>query len=496
MDAQRKPILVVGDVMLDRWISGSASRISPEAPVPIVNVAEITECPGGAANVAANIRAMGWPVWLLGAVGEDAERKALERVVQADVHRLVVVPGARTAVKTRITVDGQQLLRVDEGHGGLTTSLVADAVQEVCEQVAMIVVADYCKGVCSPAVRDVVTACMDRGVPVFLDSKGVLAWQRATLVKLNYREAMDAVTTLEAVHPALAGDFSPVDQMETATRVLCDIGFATAVVTLGARGAVYRVGEGPQAFGVAESAPQRVYDATGAGDTFMASLAVAYLEGLDLPQAVVRANVAAGLAVAEPGTAVVSRDAIDEASYQQTGWAAKLMSLEAACAFVARRRRMQQRIVMANGCFDLLHPGHIELLRWAKRQGETLVVAFNDDASVRALKGAGRPIVPESYRGAQLAQLDCVDCVVRFSDTDVTNTVKQFRPDVLVKSEEYRSQRIPGADFVASYGGDVRFAPLFGGYSTSSIQVQLDGGSNGQADAADEGVGEAAGPIK
>jgi D-beta-D-heptose 7-phosphate kinase/D-beta-D-heptose 1-phosphate adenosyltransferase len=470
-----RPIcLVVGDAILDRWVDGEMQRISPEAPAPIVRLRAVRMSPGGAANVAANIKSLGGTVFFAAGINNhsDAAQPLRDMFEQDYGISACWCPGGRVAVKTRIAVAGQQILRLDEEDDRPATGAHADnllrGLQAVCgpeSSLKLLVVSDYNKGCLTPTVSQYLQDVMrSRPLPLFVDAKParIRQWAGATLLKVNAHEAIQIATEDGYLHPGLSDAASAPEVAADYLRQR--YGFANVVVTCGAGGVVYTHGTAVSV----PTVPQPIYDVTGAGDTFLAALAVGYLEDMTLEESIFRANVAAGLAVQQHGPKQITRDAWETAVRERRGWAGKIMGIEAVTELVQRKRALGHSVVLANGCFDALHSGHIQLLTHARQQADLLVVAYNDDASIVALKGTGRPIVPEQLRAAHLAMLSFTDCVVRF-DGDVEALVRKLHPDVLVKGEQYRSTRVPGADFVAGYGGIVIFAPMLPGLSTTNL---------------------------
>lgn len=468
--------LVIGDVMLDREIAGGVSRISPEAPVPVVKLGTKVSSPGGAANVARNIVSLGGQAYLLGVVGDDPAGKELTECVgnQGVTTCLPVKPGAVTVQKTRITSGGQTLLRIDEERPAALANddALLAGLREVLGygEIKVIVISDYGKGTVTQAIVDfVMEYSLQARIPVFVDCRpaqlSLYAGQKISMLKPNFREAMGMLDLLGDVHPALAIADTHLRADVIVSRLRTHTGAGTVFLTMGGDGCAYYDAADGRVH-VFQTKVQHVYDVCGAGDTVMAALAVACMESRPISLAAAFAMYAAGLAVREHGVIAVKRDDVEECRYADVGWAAKLMDLERLYQFVDRRRRMGHRIVVTNGCFDGLHVGHVELLRWAKQRGETLVVCFNDDDSLRSLKGFTRPFIPESYRGAHLAQQESVDAVYRFNG-DVEALVRMLRPDVLVKGEDSAKGPIPGAEYVASHGGVVALGPVLFDLSSS-----------------------------
>lgn len=466
MSQSRPAALIIGDVMLDRRVEGEMVRVSPEAPAPIIRQETVTESPGGAANVARNIVSLGAKAYLMGVIGNDYAGQTLAKMIaEAGVTACLPVGGATTIQKTRITCGGQIVLRTDMEQTPLS------ATEELCAglkfalegslPVGIIVIADYGKGTVTQELFTHVRAlAAAQQIPIYVDCRPaqVMQYEGVTLIKPNLKEALGMMDVLRQVHPGLY-PADPVEQGNTAAVLLRQALQVTwPVVTLGKDGCVW-FDPTDETYHTFQPRAKEVYDVCGAGDTTMAALAVAYLEGKSPDIAVSFAMYAAGLAVRRHGVHAIHRDEVEEFRYRETGWPAKLMDEDQLRWFVDRRRRRGDRLVFTNGCFDGLHSGHIEMFRFAKQQGDTLIVAYNDDDSLRSLKGTNRPHVPQSYRASHLAQQASVDAVYRF-DGDAEKLIRTLKPDVLVKGEDSASQVIPGAEFVASHGGIVALAPI------------------------------------
>ncbi len=477
---KRKRVLVIGDVMVDRWIEGSMTRISPEAPSPIIQEKTVIHQPGGAANVAANIAALGNPTLLCGVVGKDWEADWLRQWLVDQygmMLNLVEHPSAPTTRKTRITCGGQQIVRLDREERVTdyqVEAAVLAGVQAALQQahelnIGMIVMIDYRKGALSEdIVQPVILAACALGIPIFVDTKpGHCDWYRgASLLKPNFQEAHEMCEGV--VHPGLWMGHNE-DQARIMARQLhlqWDLG--TVVITRGAHGAT---GYDGQQFYNQSVDTKEVYDVTGAGDTFMAVLVHAAVHGQNLPEAMRQAAMAATLAVQHHRTFVITQAAMDEELLRRDG---KVLGVEDAARYIERQRTAERSIVMTNGRYRYLHHGHIESFRWAKQQGDFLVVAVNSDKSLQELH-AQRPLgdderaMPEQYRAELIAQQPCVDLVVLFDDSSVESTVRELKPDILVKGAQYQSGNVPGADYVARRGGEVRFAPMVRGVSATNL---------------------------
>lgn len=465
------PVAVIGDVMVDRYIVGSVSRISPEAPVPVLVHGAERIVPGGAANVAANAAALGSPVLLVGLVGADGEAEQLRTALSAfpgiDLSHLVSVPHRPTITKTRVMSGRQQIVRIDAEistpPGADVEAALIAATEAAVARCRVVVLSDYAKGVLSDGViAAAIAAAKARDVPVIVDPKRRTfeGYRGASLVTPNRRELAEATglpdETNEQAAAAAAAAGAQFGGDVLVTR-------AEKGMTLWRRsGRVLHV----------PAKAREVFDVSGAGDTALAALAVSLSEGQSLEGAVSIANAAAALAVAKLGTAVVTRAELSAAL--SAGGAADaepgaLVSLDEAKAVVDGWRAAGARVVFTNGCFDLLHPGHVSLLEAAAREGDRLVVALNTDASVRRLKGPSRPVQDEAARARVMGALRCVDLVVLFDEDTPLRTIETLLPDVLVKGADYREDQVVGADVVKANGGRVALVDLVAGRSTSAL---------------------------
>lgn len=460
-------VLVLGDVMLDEYLSGEVARTSPEAPVPVVKVARESWGLGGAANVAHLTVALGAKARLIGAVGVDrAGDRLLARCAELtiDVEDMLKIEGRITTRKVRVLAPRQQVLRIDweadgpieDAHGEkLLASLRRASSPDA------LVISDYAKGLLSRStVEEVIRIGREWGVPVLVDPKhaDLTRYRGATLIKANQREFEAAVgeslgSDLEASLLRLAPSIVQGTQIES------------MIVTLGEHGLAIFPKSGEAVF--LRSAEQEVFDVSGAGDTVIAVLALSLAAGVDIRQAARTANEAAGVAVGKRGVAVVSPAEL-AARFRHDG-ADKVLARAALLQRVAWWRAQGRRIVLTNGCFDLLHVGHLHLLREASRLGDVLIVAVNSDDSVRRLKGPDRPLISETERTALLAALDCVDAVVVFDEDTPRELLEEVRPDVLAKGADYTVDQVVGRRMVEASGGIVTLIPLIPDRSTSSL---------------------------
>jgi D-beta-D-heptose 7-phosphate kinase/D-beta-D-heptose 1-phosphate adenosyltransferase len=457
-----KRILVCGDVMLDRYWAGSAQRISPEAPVPIVRVRTQQERVGGAANVAANVAALGGSAALLGLTGDDPAADALMalcRESRIDA-RFVRQPQVTTTVKLRVLAQHQQLLRLDfeEGNDSRDIADLRSPFATLLATTDVVVFSDYAKG----ALRDVTALIGDAkaaGKPVIVDPKGQDFGRYA---------GADVITPNLHEFESVAGTCRDEEELVARAVELCRAhGLGAVLVTRGERGVSLTRSDGSALHLAAEA--RDVFDVTGAGDTVCASLACALAAGLDLEQAVAVANRAAGIVVGKLGTAVVTAAELATALTPNHGAPPMVVSREELLALVHTSRSRGERIVMTNGCFDVLHAGHVRYLEAAAALGERLIVAVNSDESVRRLKGAGRPLNPVESRMEVLGRLRAVDWVVAFEEDTPRALIAEVLPDVLVKGGDYQIGDIAGAQEVSAAGGRVLTLPYHEGFSSTRV---------------------------
>lgn len=469
----RARVLLVGDVMLDRYWSGETGRISPEAPVPVVGLRDFRDRPGGAANVALNVAALGPQATLLGRTGRDEAgatlRAALESIGVA--HALLESDHSPTITKLRIVSRNQHLMRLDieDGFAAAEPRGLLDAFRSRVREADVAVLSDYAKGTLAGAVPDLIALAREAGCRVLVDPKGddFGAYRGADLVTPNRGE-------FERVVGACADEAA----LERRARDLIDeLDLGGLLITRSQEGMtlVPRAGAA-----VHLSAHRReVYDVTGAGDTVIGVLAAALAAGYDQGEAMMLANHAAGIVVGRLGAAQVSLAEL-RAALDGTGRAdAGVVDAATLAGHVAAAQAGGESVVFTNGCFDLLHAGHLEALRDMRAYGDRLVVAVNDDASVARLKGAQRPVVPLAQRMALLAALDCIDWVVPFSEDTPAALIERVRPDVLAKGGDYAPEDIAGHDTVTDYGGGVQVVAYRDGLSTSALIERVRGADAG-----------------
>ncbi len=474
--ASRRPrVLIVGDVMLDRYIWGDADRISYEAPIPVLRARERENRLGGAGSVTAILSALEVDSIPVSVVGDDSDGHVILEMVNKlgmPCDLIPCVAGRLTTLKERFlgrtqSRHPQQMIRVDqeciEPIDQETESILLEGARRELAHVDLVLISDYAKGVCTPdLLSGLISEARRAGVKVVIDpgrQADYRFYAGATCVTPNRAEAGMALgCTIRTCQEGL-----------TAARGLVEAwGFEAAAVTLDRDGIAWA-----DASGQARVFPVRarqVYDITGAGDAVLAAMGLAMALGADWPAVIQLANLAGGLEVERLGVAPISRrDLLAELDTDGQSGSSKTISAQVLAVEMERRRSFGQKIVMTNGCFDLLHPGHISSLQYARSLGDCLVVGLNSDASVVRLKGEGRPIIGQQGRAQMLAALACVDYVVLFDETSVAPLVEQIRPDILVKAAQYAPEEVVGGDIVRSYGGQVMLAPVVEGLSTSEI---------------------------
>lgn len=458
---ERARVLVVGDVMLDRYWHGAAARISPEAPVPVVHVREVEERPGGAGNVAINVAALGATVCLLAVTGDDeASAVLIDSLSTAGVScRFDRLAGLHTVTKLRVLSRHQQLIRLDfedDFQGLRGEKLVRDYTRALVEA-HVVVFSDYGKGTLG-SVRELIDLARTAHKAVLVDPKGAdfERYRGASLITPNLNE-FEAVTG-PCRHQT--------DLEQRGAALLEGYDIDALLVTRGEQGVSLLQKDQPPLHLPAQA--REVYDVTGAGDTVISVLAASLGAGSSLPAATALANTAAGIVVGKLGTAAVTAAELRQALHASNAEAAWLRPTEL-LARIAESRRRGECIVMTNGCFDILHAGHVAYLEQARALGDRLVVAVNDDASVRRLKGTARPINPLASRMAVLAALRYVDWVVSFSEDTPERLIREVCPEVLVKGGDYRPDQIVGYETVRAAGGQVIVLDYHRGFSTSGI---------------------------
>ena len=466
--------------MLDRFISGQVNRISPESPVPVLSISGSKTFPGGAANVARNIASLGGRCTLVSVVGQDAVGRELRETLQmvpAITCEFCVSTERPTSEKIRFIAQGQHMLRADAEVttpiGPSTTAELLKSVERLAGRHDVMVLSDYAKGLLTD---DVVRACIAiaklQGMPIVVDPKSINLerYAGATVITPNSKEARDATgidPTEDNEHAEAAG-----------ASILASTGVESVLLTRAHRGMTLMTGEGLTVH--IQASAREVFDVVGAGDTVIATLALGLGAKLDLEAAARLANVAAGVVVGKRGTATVTQTEVADEAQRLSGGSLrglqeKILSRADAIELAHTWRKNGYKVGFTNGCFDILHVGHLSILTFSRQNSGKLIVAVNSDASVKRLKEAGRPINPETDRAMVLAALSAVDAVVVFDEDTPLELIQELNPDVLIKGADYTIENIVGAKHVLSYGGKVLRCELIPDKSTTRVVNVLRG---------------------
>jgi len=455
--------VVIGDAMLDKYIKGISLRLSPEAPVPVLNSPTIETRLGGAANVAFNLRKLGASCSLFTLVGNDNDAETLKVNLHAEGidYAPSVDPSRETTVKLRVISNGQQLVRVDYEtkapfqHNEVWYEKIASKISEA----SVVILSDYNKGCLSNCAK-IIDFCLARNVPVIVDPKGCdfSKYLRATLLTPNEAEILEIIGPWN----------NETDLREKVFRLIEDLELKGLLLTRSSKGMTLFYDGISSNFSVRA---RDVIDVTGAGDTVVATVAAFLSRGFNLKDAVYHANVAAGLVVAKNGTSTVTYDEIRGELFDR--FTSKIMDHDSFESIYNHWKKIGETIVFTNGCFDILHVGHVDYLVKSKKLGTKLVVAVNNDKSVKKLKGDSRPINGEEERMHLLSSLQCVDAVVMFSEETPEQLYNRFVPDILVKGGDYDVSNIAGATRTIQNGGQVKIIPIEHQISTSAIIEKL-----------------------
>ena len=484
-------LLIVGDFMVDRTIYGEACRISPEAPTPVILVQETRQELGGAGNVVRNIDSLGGQVWCAYVVGDDETGGVLKELLcgirACQACCVVEEPGRKTTLKTRVVAvqsgrpvgqgvpyGHQQLLRLDEETcqpiSDESVGRLVSFAEEALRHVQGVVVSDYAKGALPPAfLQQLIGMARAAGKPVFVDPKAqdLRRYRGASVLTPNAAEAEAAL----GISFSASADVSTVAWERAIQDRLDDLSLDALLVTRGPEGLSLIDRRGFHHF---PTSAREVFDVTGAGDTVLAAFSLAVASGATYREAATLGNLAAGVAVGKAGAAVVYPFEVErELNVRHFSAESKIRSQEEVGAIAEALRREKKKIVFTNGCFDLLHVGHMYLLREAKKLGDVLIVGLNSDASVKQLKGDSRPIVPAEDRAYAIAALECVDYLVLFEEPDPMDLLRRVRPDVLVKGDDYTAAEVVGGEFLQSYGGETRLIPIRRGISTTRLVEKI-----------------------
>jgi D-beta-D-heptose 7-phosphate kinase / D-beta-D-heptose 1-phosphate adenosyltransferase len=468
--------LVIGDVMLDRYLIGSVGRISPEAPVPIVLLNSQNERAGGAANVAANLALLGIKTHLIGCAGDDNEAKILSKlIIEAGIENNCVVSKSRpTIAKTRVVSGHQQMMRLDQESSAVFSREENDALQANIHMALraspqIVILSDYAKGLLSEAIcQDIIKQCNAQKIPVLVDPKGAdyTKYVGATALTPNKKETAEACST--NIHDA--------DLIKKAIALKDCIKLQFLAVTRGEEG-ITLIDDGSINNGVhhIDATAKQVFDVSGAGDTVIATLAAGLMHGLTPLEALTVANLAAGVVVGKVGTVPITKaDLIDALQAEQgSEQAHKICDLAQLLTKVDSWKSQNQKIVFTNGCFDLLHAGHVTYLEAAKKRGDKLILGLNTDRSVSAIKGPSRPVVHENDRARVLAALESVDAVILFDEDTPIKLINAIKPNIIAKGSDYAANQVVGGREVESWGGEIALIDLVEGRSTSNILKKI-----------------------
>jgi len=471
-------VLVVGDFMLDVYIYGDAVKISSEAPVPVLKITETEYRCGGAGSVAANIAALGARAYCLGIVGDDRDSEILKtKLIEAgaDIDGLLKAANRPTISKQRLIglaqhLHRQQLIRMDRESTEPLSDELSEAIlavyKDILSKIDIVCLQDYNKGSLSDSLcRQMIRLANQANKKILVDpclTSDYSKYAGATAIILNRKES-SAVVGVE------------VTDIETAAKaadyLLQKLQLEAVIITLDKEGAYLKTDSKSL---MIPTRQRSVYDVTGAGDMVLATLATALAAGCDYESAVQLSNIAGGIEVEKFGTAAVTiEEIVDEIAKQSRGASGKICAVDSLLCELSRHRREKKTIVFTNGCFDVLHRGHVEYLQFCRQQGDIIVVGLNSDGSVKTIKGPERPINNQHDRAGVLAALETVDYITVFTEPDPMNLIKKVRPDVLVKGEDWAVKGVVGREFVESYGGKVTLAPLVNGKSSTATIEEM-----------------------
>jgi D-beta-D-heptose 7-phosphate kinase / D-beta-D-heptose 1-phosphate adenosyltransferase len=460
--------LVIGDVMLDRYLIGSVGRISPEAPVPIVLLNQQNERAGGAANVAANLALLGIKTHIIGCVGDDSEAKTLVGLLEkmgVDTSGICTSKNRPTIAKTRVVSGHQQMMRLDQESSAAFNEVEIDALQANIHAALrhapkVVILSDYAKGLLSEQVcQQIIAQCKVQNIPVLVDPKGrdYSKYAGATALTPNKKETAEACDT----------STNDADLISKASALKNCLNLQFLAVTRGEEG-ITLIDESTHHL---PAIAKQVFDVSGAGDTVIATLAAGLMNDLNPLEALQLANIAAAVVVGKVGTVPISQHDLMEAltDQQSNEQAHKICDLAQLKTKVDAWKNAKQKIVFTNGCFDLLHAGHVTYLEQAKKRGDKLILGLNTDRSVSAIKGDSRPIVNENDRARVLAALESVDAVILFDEDTPLNLINAIKPNVIAKGSDYSADQVVGGKEVQSWGGEIALIDLVEGRSTSNI---------------------------
>lgn len=465
-DFSQSSVAVIGDLMLDRYWTGPTSRISPEAPVPVVKIEGIEERPGGAANVALNIAALRANSTVCGLCGNDEAARSLNDILSSVAVdcQFIPVDGYDTITKLRVLSRHQQLIRLDfeKSFAQVDKSPLTSKLQQWLDTINVLVLSDYAKG-CLTNTEDLIDLARQKNIAVVVDPKGTdfARYRGATILTPNMSEFQGVVGECR----------DEAEIIEKAQILMTELDLEALLVTRSENGMTLIQKDAPECHLPAKA--REVYDVTGAGDTVVATLAASLASGCSLQDACILANAAAGVVVAKLGTSTVNIEELQQAVQKDTSVARGVLSEDQLKTVVAAAKSRGETLVMTNGCFDILHAGHVAYLETAAKLGDRLIVAVNADVSVTQLKGPGRPVNLLERRMSVLAGLASVDWVVDFSEQTPERLISTLLPDILVKGGDYKPEDIAGGRQVIANGGEVQVLNFEDGVSTTRIINQI-----------------------
>jgi len=460
-------ILVIGDIMLDHYYYGSSNRLSPEAPVPVVLKNDEKFLLGGAGNVCMNLKSLGSKVTLVSIIGDDSTGLKIKQVCKEHniYTKFLTISSRKTPLKTRVIVNKQQILRLDdESNTNINMSsknTLLKSIKEILPKVDIVIFSDYNKGINS-ILPDAIKIARNQRLKIIIDPK--------TTAIDSYSNAFLLSPNLNEFKAMIGCDVAGQDLFKKGRILLKRLKLDALLITMGEDGMALISGNKKSDL-VIKASKKQVYDVTGAGDTVIASLAYFLASGKDLKTATYLSNIAAGVVVSKPGTSLTTIDEIFSQSrvYDSESTPKKIDSEENIIDFLHKEKSFGKKIVFTNGCFDILHSGHLKLLKEAKNLGDYLCVALNSDSSVRKLKGSTRPINNQIDRASLLSSLEMIDFIIIFNETTPLNLIKKIKPNYLVKGRDYRINEIVGAKFIKENGGEIHLVSLEKGKSSTSI---------------------------
>ena len=467
LDFSKVKVLVFGDLVLDRYLRGNVSRISPEAPVPVLLIKDEYECLGGAGNVIENIVSLGSKVRVLGQIGNDDKGHTIKRrmdEIGADTKYMDISDTVKTIVKTRLSAQNQQLIRFDEETINPISSEMMEIIDTKAESllsgIDIVIISDYGKGmITNQSAQLLISKAKERNIPVIVDPKGMdySKYRGATACTPNMKEFSEAIGTTVG---------SEDDIKEKGLELAKSLKMDYLVITRSEKGlSLIDQRKGDKKDFPAKA--KEVVDVTGAGDTVIATFAIAFAKGYSMDDCCRLSNLTASIVVSKFGAATSTIDEIS--SLIEPHRDNKTVSIDEVVQWADSIHAAKKKIVFTNGCFDIVHAGHIKSFEMAKEMGDVLIVGLNSDESIRRIKGPKRPIISEENRARLLESIAVIDKVVVFSEDSPESLIQKIRPDVLVKGSDWKGKKIAGEDFIKTYGGKVEYIDLVDGISTSKI---------------------------